>query len=239
MGFFGELWEGVRDVASKLWEGAKVVVSTIAKVGPRVLAVAKPLVKALCVIAPQLRVPLEIVLKSAETVVQLACVACGLIAPEESVSELGERALEAGEQGIHPEDFEDPEEYLNAVRRTPLAKNRDKWTDEERSLSGISTLAYCLQVKFSISPEIYPLFVRYSKFFTERRMEGYIKYAVKTGFDLSHLTDFFSSNSTVAEKGAALDFMKKAEEAINPGFDMESFVEELLKAKQERPEGTV
>lgn len=250
MGFFGWVCSGVssvvrgvatgiREVASAAWKGVKAVVSTVAKVGPTVLAVAKPLVQALCIVAPQLGVPLGKVITIAETVVRIACVACGIMDSGESVRELGERALEAGEQGIHPEDFADPEEYLNTVRKTPLAEDRDKWTEEQRSLSGISTLAYCLQVKFHIPPEIYPLFVRYHKFFTERRVDAYIKYAVDTGYDLNKINDYFSSNATMAEKDAALAVMKTVEETLSPNFDKEKFAEELLETKLERHEGAI
>lgn len=231
---------GVKDtlvgVAETAWEGVKTAVRTVAAIGTKVLAVARPLVKALCVIVPQLGIPLEKVLKIAEVVVQVACVAVGLLGPEESVSEIGERALEAGEQGIHPEDFDNVEDYLAAVRQTPLAADRNKWTDQERAIAGIGTLAYCLERQFHISPEVYPLFVRYHKFFTARREDAYIHYALKTGYDLSHLGDYFSSNATLVEKDAALAFMERAEAAMDPNFDRKKFMEELLAAKLDSPE---
>lgn len=250
MGFLGDIWDSVCDfacevkdaalrVAETAWEGVKTAVHAIATIGPKVLAIARPLTKALCVIMPQLGIPLDKVLKIAEVVVQVACVAVGLLEPEESVSELGERALEAGERGIHPEDFDNAEDYLNAVRQTPLAADRNKWTEQQRALAGIGTLAYCLEKEFNISPEVYPLFVRYHKFFTAEREEAYIQYALKTGYDLSHLGDYFSSNATLAEKEAALDFMEKAEAAMNPGYDREKFMEELLAAKLDGPEGAL
>lgn len=235
MGFLSDVWEGVKSVASGIWEGAKATVRTISKIGPTVLAVAKPVVKALCTIAPALGVPLQTALNFAETVVKVASIATGIIGPDESVSEIGEKSLEAAEQGIHPENYENADEYLDAVRNTPLAKDRNKWSDEERSVAGISTLAYCLEEKFNISPEVYPLFVRYHNFFTQKRERDYIDYALKTGKDISVIIDYFSTNSTMAEKEAAFAFMEAAEEATNPNFNQEQFEEELLQAKSSSP----
>lgn len=223
------------DIGSSIIEGGKSIIRGIASIGTKVVAVAEPLIHVLAKVAPAIGVPLSAALSVAKAVVRAAAVAVGIMDAAESVEDLGERALEAGERGISMDDFEDPADYLEAVRGIPLNENREKYRDEERRFAGVSVLAAALFLKFDVAPDIYGLFVQYQGFFTPERVSAYMKYAEDSGCSINDVRDFFSSNATVEEKRQAHHFLVEAERRRVSDFDPDGFDEELYKAKSSGP----
>lgn len=231
MGFL----DAICDLGSSFIEGCKSVVRGIASIGAKVVAVAEPLIHILAKVAPAIGVPLGAALAVAKTVVGAAAVAVGIMDATESVEDLGERALEAGEIGLSMDDFENPEDYLREIREIPLNENREKYSDEERRLAGISVLSTTLFLNNGVSPDIYGLFVQYQSFFTPERVSAYMKYAEDSGCSINDVRDFFSSNATFEEKKQAHRFLVEGEKRRVSDFDSDAFEEELFKAKSSSP----
>lgn len=231
MGF----WDSLCSIGSGIIEGCKSIVREIASIGAKVVAVAEPLIHVLAKVAPAIGVPLGAALSVAKTVVAAAAVAVGIMDATESVEDLGERALEAGERGLRMDDFEDPEDYLRAIRDIPLNENREKYSDDERRFAGISVLGATLFLNFGVNPDSYGLFVQYQGFFTPERVSAYMKYAEDSGCSINNVRDFFSSNATFEEKKQAHRFLVEAERRRVSDFDPNTFEEELYKAKSSGP----
>lgn len=219
------------EIGSSIKEGIKTCMRTVARIGEKVVKVAEPLIDVLCNVAPVIGVPLKTAFNVAKTVVKVVAVVVGIMDASESVEDLGERALEAGERGISMDDFEDPEDYLMEIRKIPLNENREKYSDAERCLAGISVLGATLFLRDGINPAIYGLFVQYKSFFTQERVAAYMKYAKDSGYNINDIVDFFSSNSTFEEKDQARRFLEEAEKRRVPDYDHDAFEEELFNAK--------
>ncbi|MDY6294970.1 MAG: hypothetical protein SPL45_01550, partial [Schwartzia succinivorans] len=58
----------------------------------------------------------------------------GLIKPEEDVEDLGDKALQAEEEGITPEKYDSYEEYLKAVEEFEIDPEKSKEIDEGKKL---------------------------------------------------------------------------------------------------------
>ena len=62
----------------------------------------------------------------------------GLISPEEKVEDLGDKAIQAEEQGINPEDFTTYAEYVKSVENFEVDSEKSKEiSEDEKSLKGI------------------------------------------------------------------------------------------------------
>ena len=224
MGFFSSICSGICNFVS----GA---VRVVADIGAKVVAVAEPLVTILAKVAPTIGIPLVGALNIAKTVVYVASVAVGIMDKTESVEELGERALEAAEKGIRIDDYDNTEDYLRDIREIPLNENREKYSDEDRSLAGICVLGSVLRQKIGLDPDLFGLFVQYKDFFTEERVQGYIKYAEDTGCSINDMRNFFSSNTTFDEREQAYHLLVDAEKSRVHDFNSDAFDDELYKAK--------
>lgn len=228
-------WEGIKDVASSAWEGIKTVTRGVATLGKPIIAVAKPLAYALSCVVPQIGVPLLTGVKWAEKAVQVASVASGIFGEDESLEVFGAKALEAQEQGISIENYENVMEGIEKIQETPVDLEQNKYTPDERTFAGAAVLAYALKKEFDIPPEIYALFVRYNKFFSDERIARLVKYAEKMDFPLGDLGALFSTNATMLEKDRAKNFLFEAEKFDNRNFNEEKFDEELREARETGP----
>ena len=227
MGFFSALGDAFATGINFCKEAVRVV----AHMGPKVLGVAKPFVEVLARVAPKVGIPLLAAFKLASAVVAVAGIAVGIMDKDEKIDDIGERAMEGAEQGIKMDDFEDPEEYLDTIRQIPLNSDRNKYTDEQRMMTGISVIAAALEAKFSVSPQLYALFVQYKDFFTDERIASYMKSIKDTGISANCIIDYFSSNSTIEEIDAAFNSIVKLEKNRIPNLDIDKFENELIDAK--------
>ena len=182
-------------------------------------------------VAPAIGIPLVGALRIAKAVVHVAAVAVGIMDGTETVEDLGERALEAAEKGINIDDYDNTDEYLRDIREIPLNENREKYSNEDRSIAGISVLGSILRQKIGLEPNLYGLFVQYRDFFTDERVRRYIKYADKTGCYINDIRNFFSSNTTFDERERAYNLLVEAEKSSVHDFNSEAFDNELYKAK--------
>lgn len=240
MGFWSGVCEFVGDIASTAIDFCKSAVSVVSKIGTAVVSVAKPLITTIAVLAPQIGVPLTKALKVVEAVVAVCSIAAGIINEEDSVDELGERALEAAEQGINMQNYKNPEDYIDRIRDIPLNPDRNKYKEEDRIFAGMSVLTCALQSKLGVAPDLYAFFARYKQFFTEERITSYIKYAEIKDCDINNIRDYFSSNSTMEGRADAYNQLMEMEKARNPNFQENLFKDELINAKLAKiaPEGT-
>lgn len=76
--------------------------------------------------------------------------ALGIIKPETEVDELGDKALQAEEEGIRPENFETYEDYVKAIEGFKVDPEKSElYTEEEKINKGI-------EVTSTLTAEKYP-----------------------------------------------------------------------------------
>lgn len=67
-------------------------------------------------------------------IVTKALQALGIIGPDENAKELGDKAIQAEEEGITPENYDSYEEYMDAVRKFELDPEKSEQIEDEDKL---------------------------------------------------------------------------------------------------------
>ncbi|MFQ2688818.1 hypothetical protein ACTFBW_18900 [Aeromonas rivipollensis] len=77
----------------------------------------------------------------------------GILKPDEDIEEQGERALQAAEQGITADKFDDFDDYVAALRSFELDPDKaDKRSRAEKLSAGIGVGTVALEKKFELDP---------------------------------------------------------------------------------------
>lgn len=94
--------------------------------------------------------PLAIeVIKALGKALEAFAKALGGINPEESMDQLGDKALQAEENGIKPENYESYEEYVKAVENFEVDPEKSKVIDEKlKYIKGIELTSAAIQEKY-------------------------------------------------------------------------------------------
>ncbi len=225
--FVGSVASGVVELGKTAFKAVSAAVKTVAKMGTAVLAVAKPLVTVLSVVAPHIGKPLEGAIAIAEKIIKVAATIAGLISEDDELEDIGERALEAAEQNILLEDYDNPKDYFDRIKQIELDPQSTKYTPEQKQIAGMSVLSAALKFELNITPELVGMFVLYNDFFTEERVAAYIEYAKQHHKDLNKIQNCFLSNVTAADKQEGEDIFFGAEQAYDQHCDQDAFEDKL------------
>ncbi|MGE6316362.1 hypothetical protein ACQKC1_11370 [Shewanella baltica] len=112
--------------------------------------------------------------------------AVGILKPDEDVKQLGERALQAAQEGITPEKFDDFDDYVEALRNFEIDPDKAKTrNDVERLVVGLGVGSFGLEKKFEAAPgslsAIWLLPVANPEFFTVNRMDSLLQQGKLSG----------------------------------------------------------
>lgn len=176
---FGLLSAAVSVVSSAF----SAVCSTVASIGPTLSNFAVSVGR---IILSTIPVVAEIV----QTVGQIL----GVLKPNEQIEDLGDRALQAAESGIHPEDFSDYDEYLAEIRAFDINLEKSKsYSIEEKQLAGIGITSKGIEEKFNLSEgsvgQLAAMTALNPNYFNAMRWEKWIT----TGMDIGKVVDYFNN----------------------------------------------
>lgn len=157
----------------------------------------------------------------------LMCIAkvMGLLQPENKVDELGDKALQAAEEGIVPEKFDTYAEYVKQVEAFEVDPERSAlYTDAEKVLKGTELTAGVMMEELPDLP-IERLFTYAGKnpeYFTEARMEALGTQLEKEPGLLSDVLDYLDGSEKNDLKldrtmAALIEIEKKIDPEISDG----------------------
>ncbi len=98
----------------------------------------------------------------------------GLIRPETKTNELGDKALQAEQDGMNPEDFSSYAEYVEAIDNYELDPEKSKMIPEEEKIKkGMELVSGVMIEKYNDLPmqELCIAFGENPEFFTEAKMQ--------------------------------------------------------------------
>lgn len=217
MGF----WDAICDIGSSLASGIASVVSsigsTLSSVASGVADAVKTLAPVLTEWAGKISPIAQVICQCIEIVAKL----CGILQQDETVEEIGERSLQAEEEGITLESCDnDYNAYMKRLREFEMdpskAEARPEW---EKRLAGSLVVEKGIE---ELSPnmstkDIWPLLARCAEFFTSERLTTYAKLAKEQGVPFGEtLAKFFSPDENVHVDKKDKDFVYSAEKAFNP-----------------------
>ena len=171
------------------------------------------------------------------TIVEIAARIANLLKPQETVKDIGDRALQAEEEGITLEtcdnDFNAYMEKLRALKLDPekSAQHHD-WEHEAAGLlvleKGLELCAPCLT-----SRSMWAIMCGNPQFFSKERLSSYAAFAQESGMPLGEsVAKYFSSQTSAPERLKAMDFMEGAERHFQPDASLNDIAQTLRNAEK-------
>lgn len=121
--------------------------------------------------------------------------ALGIVKPERQIDDLGDRALQAEEDGIVPEKFESYEGYVRAIEEFAVDPERSRlYTEEDKVKKGIEVTTALTMERFPELPvgDFFEMAAKNPEYFNVARMDEIGKLAVKDGTFLSGIMNYIS-----------------------------------------------
>lgn len=135
--------------------------------------------------------------------------------------QLGDKALQADEDGIHPDNYDTFQEYLDAVEEFEIDPEKSKkWTKEEKEMRALQISSTLLIDKFGKNAEtmIYEM-AKNPEHFTIERSKAYLEIAEDKGIDIENIKLLLDNE---------LDDYKDMLEADNAMYDIEKTINPQL-----------
>ncbi|MGR6780346.1 hypothetical protein [Moritella viscosa] len=171
-------------------------------------------------VAPKLMTIIGGVAGKLNTVVQViraVAVIWDVLAKDEKVEEVGDRAIQASEDGITMDQFNDFESYMDAIRNFDLDEDKSAKTDTvTKQLTGMAVVNAGLAEKLSIDTNdlgnLWLLPASNEQFFTAERIASLLE---KTS-DIGDVIKYFENDLTPMETLAVEKEIVASEKSLEP-----------------------
>ena len=160
------------------------------------------------------------VLKAVANVVMSICQTLGLIKPEEKVEDLGDKAIQAGDEGIRPENYANYQDYVKAVQDFQVDPEKSKRiTLEEKMAKALEVQANLLAEK---APELgvedyLNLIANHMDYFTPERSTELGKLLLTESGAVVNVAEVMNGTEKNPDKiSEAYDTLAKVEKQVDP-----------------------
>ena len=160
------------------------------------------------------------VLRAVANVVMSICQTLGLIKPEEKVEDLGDKAIQAGDEGIRPENYANYQDYVKAVQDFQVDPEKSKRiTPEEKMAKALEVQADLLAEK---APELgvedyLNLIANHMDYFTPERSTELGKLLLTESGAVVNVAEVMNGTEKNPDKiSEAYDTLAKVEKQVDP-----------------------
>lgn len=187
MGFFSGLGNAISEGISAVSSGFNAVCNTVSTIGSAVSSFAnsiKPVLgPVLTTLANLLPHP---AVKAVANFANALLHVLAIFHPEESVQDMGERALQAAEKDITLDKFEKFDEYMAALRDFDLNPElNEKYSPVEKLVAGLGIATLGIEDKFNALPgslnDVWLLPLTNSEYFTPERVKSLLENGKQIG----------------------------------------------------------
>lgn len=162
---------------------------------------------------------LDIAITVAKVVAVVADV-LGIYSSDDSIEDLGDKALQAEEAGIKVDDFDSFDEYLDKIKSFELDPEKSKAINQtDKIAASISVLTTGIAATGIHLAPLYPLIVTHKDFFTGERLASYAETAKSAGYALENIKGCFDGTGTIDSRKEAKGFLHQAESVFNPNYE--------------------
>ena len=162
--------------------------------------------------------------------------AVGLIQPEMNVEDLGDKALQAEEEGIKPENFNSYAEYVKAVEGFKVDPEKSKQlTEEEKVKKGIELTTGVTVERFEGFPieEFFTYAGKNPEYFTEAKMKELGKLMEVDGKYVSDVLNYMNgTEKNDFSLGKTIDTLTKIEKKVNPNISDDDALDIVLNIRK-------
>jgi len=189
------------------------VASVVSSIGP---AVAGFCTQVLPKIVPILQKGMDI-LKVVENVANQVCQVFGIFNPHETAENLGGRAIQAASDGITPDQFDDFDDYLDALRRIEFNPDQsEKIPIAQKIVAGLALAGKGLDEKLN-TPEgtmanLWALVGAKPDYFTADKITAFLK----SGQDIMSVVDYFEGKLGAGEALEVEDKLMALDKSATP-----------------------
>lgn len=199
MGFLSNIGSAISSGISSISTGFSAVCNTVSTIGSAVSSFAndiKPVLGPLLTTIANL-IPHPAV-KAVANFANALLHALAIFHPQETVQNMGERALQAAEQGITIEKFDKFDEYMDALRNFDLNPElSEKYTPVEKFVAGLGIATVGIEDKFNAQPgslnDVWLLPLTNSEYFTPERISSLLENGKLIGDASAYLDKSMSS----------------------------------------------
>lgn len=144
----------------------------------------------------------------------------GIFKKDETPEDFGDRPLQAGTQGIVPENFDNFSQYMDSLRNFELDPQKSKEiTTEQKTFKGLEVAGRALEDKFN-TPEgsmanVWVLAASNPDYFTSERFQSILG----SGMDIPSIVDYFEGKLGAGEALEIEDELVNLDQHTNPGKD--------------------
>ena len=203
------------------------VASAVSTIGP---AVANFCANVLPRLLPLIEKSPEI-LRVVTTIAQVVLQVVNVFQPKDDIQDMGDRAMQAAEQGIRPDGFDEFDDYLESIRKMELDPEKtQKNTAEQKIAAGLAIGAKGLEEKFN-APEgtmgnLWVLAAAAPAFFNEHRIESILKSTT----DIAEVMRYFEGKLDLPEARSMEKILTEALRSLAPEKSDEAIYNDLDKA---------
>ena len=161
-----------------------------------------------------LALPISGALAKAITAIDVISKILGMLEPNETTEEIGDRAIQAQEAGISPENYATYQEYSAAIKSFELDPKRSaEISDLDKKLAGIATQAWAYEEKFGVDGVgLLTKTVESPDYFTGDRLASFLDKVE----NISDVVQYFDGKLSSNERNAVEAKLVEAEKTINP-----------------------
>jgi len=203
------------------------VASVVASIGPAVAGFCANVLPRLAPLLAKGMDALRVVEKIANTVSH----AMGIFTGTDTAGDIGDRAIQASDKGITPDQFENHADYMNTLRHIALDPDKSaQLTDAQKIVSGLAVAGRGLDDKFG-SPEgtmgnLFWLAAANPDYFSADKLTQYLK----TGQDMMSIVDYFDGKLGGGESLEVEDGLVQLDKSIQPDADEKSIRQQIYAA---------
>ena len=149
------------------------------------------------------------------------CKELGIIQPETDEVELGDRAIQAEQEGIKPENYDTYQEYVKAINEFEIDPEKSKQILPEEKLAKALEIEAILLVANN-KPEVVSfleLVANHKDYFTDIKCKELGKLLVTAAGDVINISDVVNGREKSFDKiDSAYDALAKIEKQIDPNI---------------------
>lgn len=213
-----------------------MIISLIASIGGAIASAVStlgPAVSSFCTtVLPRIVPMLDQVGHVLKTVANVVLGVLGIFRPGEDVEDMGDRAMQAAEQGIRPEKFDSFDEYMAEIRNFQLDPEKSaSRSSDEKLMAGLAVGATGMEKKLA-APEgslgpVWLMAATNPAYFTADRLVSILQ----TGSQVLNIMRYFEGKLGPADAVNARDAMMDVERKRSPEKSDTELYEEIVAAK--------
>ena len=213
MGFVDSFCSAVSSLGSAISSGISTACSFVAGIGGAAISFARECLPRVGSIVNTVGGSLGMVASALVGVCQIF----SILRQDEKAEDLGERALQAAESGIRPENFDRYVDYLNDIRKFEINPEKSaQYTQDIRAAAGMQVAISSLEDHFKTPVgALYglPILIAMNKdFFNPDRLSALLK----TTHDINAVVDYLDGRLGRSERATVETTLLKAEQSLTP-----------------------